>query len=43
MFGEFTVPAYMHDAVYFDLVEAGFIPVDSELEVIDEVVDFDVE
>ena len=24
MFGEFTVPAYLHDNVYFELVEAGF-------------------
>jgi hypothetical protein len=26
MFGEFTVPADMHDLVYFDLVAKGYIP-----------------
>ena len=28
MFGEFTVSAEMHDAVYFDLLDAGFEEVD---------------
>ena len=28
MFGEFTVPAYLHDAVYLDLIEAGYVEVD---------------
>lgn len=28
MFGEFTVPAELHDIVYFDLVERGYIPID---------------
>ena len=27
MFGEFTVPASVHDVVYFDLIERGYIEV----------------
>jgi hypothetical protein len=29
MFGEFTVPAYAHDSVYFDLIERGYVEVPS--------------
>jgi len=41
MFGEFTVPAYAHDMVFFDLVERGYIEVssgfvDKEVEMSDE-------
>jgi hypothetical protein len=41
MFGEFTVPAYAHDAVWYDMVDRGYVEVptefvDKELEVFDE-------
>jgi len=26
MFGEFTVPADMHDLIFFDLIDKGYIP-----------------
>ena len=42
MFGEFTVPAYAHDAVYFDMIDRGYIEVttefvDQEIEMEDEL------
>jgi hypothetical protein len=29
-FGEFSVPADMHDVVYFDMIERGYIPQETE-------------
>lgn len=28
MFEEFTVPAYLHDSVFYDMVEKGYIPME---------------
>ena len=41
MFGEFTVPAAMHDAVYFDLLDAGYVEV--EVQAKEEQFDFELE
>jgi hypothetical protein len=42
MFGEFTVPAYAHDSVYFDMIDRGYVEVpteflDKEIEVQEDV------
>jgi hypothetical protein len=30
MFGEFTVSAYAHDAVWYDMIDRGYVEVPSE-------------
>lgn len=45
MFGDFTIPSYLHDSVYWDLIEDGLIPIetndlDTEIEMIDEDIPF---
>jgi len=42
MFSEFTVPAYAHDAVWYDMIERGFVEVpteflDKELEMLEDI------
>jgi len=37
MFGEFTVPAYAHDSVFFDMVDRGYVEIISEF--VDEIIE----
>lgn len=42
MFGEFTVPAFAHDTVWFDMIERGYVEVasdfvDKEIELLEDV------